>query len=574
MKERALRGLAASAGVAVGRARLLDSLEPDDTPHRGGKAEAAAALVALDAESDELGDQAERLRADGFEAESDILAANRLMALDPSLRREVEQLTETRTAAAALRAAADRHAALLAALPDPLLASRATDVRELGRRAARKLASDAAPEPDDGTPSILIAHDLGPADVAELRESEQPVVAIALAAGAATSHAAIIARSLGLPMVVGAGDELLAASGRIVVDGDAGVAYVDPDLGREAWAAEQMARLEQERRAFERARALPPVTHDGRWVTLLGNAATAVEIRAVVDAEADGVGLLRTELAFLEASAWPTEEEHVQALAPLLALLPGLVATVRVLDFGSDKTPPFLAGTQERGLTLLLDRPESLSAQLRAILRTAGAAELRILIPLVESVQQLRAVRSLLRAAAAETGWSSELPPLGAMIETPVAARLAHEIALEADFLSIGTNDLVQYTLGLDRSGSVATARSAADPRVLRLVAATVEAANAAGVTVDVCGESASVPELAALYVGLGVDELSVAPARLDELRATVRALSAGQASAVAERALAAVSEDAVLTLARELVSGELGDQRGEVLGGRDGVLA
>jgi len=375
-------------------------------------------------------------------------------------------------------------------------------------------------------------------------------------------------------MVVGAGEELLVASGRIVVDGDAGVAYLDPDLDREAWAADQMARLEQERRAFERARALPPVTQDGRWVTLLGNAATAVEIRAVVDAEADGIGLLRTELAFLEASAWPTEQEHVQALAPLLALLPGMVATVRVLDFGSDKTPPLLAGTQERGVTLLLDRPDSLSAQLRAILRTAGAAELRILIPLVESAQQLRAVRSLLRAAAVETGWAAELPPLGAMIETPVAARLAHEIALEADFLSVGTNDLVQYTLGLDRAGPVATARSAADPRVLQLVAATVEAANAAGVTVDVCGESASIPELAALYVGLGVDELSVAPARLDELRATVRALTAEQASAVAERALAARSEDAVFTLARELISGELGDERGEVLGGRDGVLA
>jgi phosphoenolpyruvate-protein kinase (PTS system EI component) len=574
MSERVLRGLAASAGVAVGRARLLDSLQPDDAPHRGGKAEAAAALAALDAEADELGDQAERLRVDGFAAESDILAANRLMALDPLLRREVEQLTETLTAPGALRAAADRHAALLAGLPDPLLASRATDVRELGRRAARKLATDAAPEPDDGTPSILVARDLGPADVAEVRESEQAVVAIALAAGAATSHAAIIARSLGLPMVVGAGDELLAAGGRIVVDGDAGVAYVDPDLAREAWAAEQMARLEQERRAFARARALPPVTRDGRWVTLLGNAATAVEIRAVVDAEADGVGLLRTELGFLEASAWPTEDEHMQALAPLLALLPGMVATVRVLDFGSDKTPPFLAGTQERGLTLLLDRPESFSAQLRAILRTAGAAELRILVPLVESAQQVRAVRTLLRAAAAETGWSSALPPLGAMIETPVAARLAHEIALESDFLSIGTNDLVQYTLGLDRTQPVATARSAADPRVLRLVAATVEAANAAGVTVDVCGESASVPELAALYVGLGVDELSVAPARLDELRATVRALSAGLATAVAERALTATSENAVFTLARELISGELGNQRGEVLGGRDGVLA
>jgi phosphoenolpyruvate-protein kinase (PTS system EI component) len=485
----------------------------------------------------------------------------------------VEQLTRELTAAAALRAAADRHAALLAALPDPLLASRATDVRELGRRAARKLAHEAEPEPN-GEPSILVAHDLGPADVAELRESKQAVVAIALAAGAATSHAAIIARSLGLPMVVGAGDELLAASGRIVVDGDAGVAYVDPDLGREAWAADQMARLTRERRAFERVRALPPVTRDGRWVTLLGNAATAVEVRAVVDAEADGVGLLRTELAFLDANGWPTEEEHVQALAPLLALLAGMVATVRVLDFGSDKTPPFLAGTQERGLTLLLGRPESLSAQLRAILGTAGAAELRILLPLVESAQQVRAVRTLLRAAAADTGWSEELPPLGAMIETPAAVRRANEIALEADFLSIGTNDLVQYTLGLDRSEPVATARSAADPRVLTLVAVTVEAAGGAGITVEICGESASVPELAALYVGLRVDELSVSPARLDELRATVRALSAEQASAVAERALAARSEDAVFTLARELISGELGDQHGEVLGGRDGVLA
>src|SRR5438445_11055518 len=182
MSERALRGLAASAGVAAGRARLLDALQPDDARHRGGKAEAAAALAALDAESEELGAQAKRLRADGFAAESDILAASLLMALDPVLRREVEQLTETLTAASALRAAADRHAALLAALPDPLLASRATDVRELGRRAARKLASDAPPEPDDGTPSILVANDLGPADVAELRESEQAVVAIALAA--------------------------------------------------------------------------------------------------------------------------------------------------------------------------------------------------------------------------------------------------------------------------------------------------------------------------------------------------------------------------------------------------------
>ena len=573
MSEQALRGLAASPGVAVGRAHQLEALQADDLPHRGHETEANAALAALDAEADALLARAERLRDDGLEDESEILTAGRLMALDPLLRGELQRLTEHLTAAGALRAATDRHAALLAALPDPLLASRATDVRELGRRAARKLAPETALAPH-AEPSVLIALDLGPADVAEVRESEQRIVAIALAAGAATSHAAIMARSLGVPMVVGAGGALLNAHGRIAVDGDTGVAYVDPSPDREAWAAAEMARLSSERRAFARVRTLPPVTRDGRWVTLLGNAATAVEIRAVAAAEVDGVGLLRTELAFLDARAWPGEDEHEQALAPLLSLLQEMVATVRVLDFGGDKTPPFLAGTEQRGLDLLLERPEHLAAQLRAILRTAGAADLRILLPLVESPQQVRTVRTLLRAAAADTGWQGKLPSIGAMIETPGAARRAHDIALEADFISIGTNDLVQYTLGLDRRHSIATARSAADPRVLGLVAATVRGATAAGVTVEVCGESASISEIAALYVGLGVAELSVAPARLDELRATVRALSAEQAAATAEQALAAPSEAAALALARELVSGELGDQQDEMLGGRDGVLA
>jgi phosphoenolpyruvate-protein kinase (PTS system EI component) len=574
MTERALHGLAASAGVAVGRVRFLEAPAPSESPHRGPDAEWAAALAALDAEADELAARADRLRADGLAAEADILDANGLMALDPLLRDEVQRLTQQLTAAEALRAAADRQATLLAALPDPVLAARATDVRELGRRAARKLTGASPAGAFDRRPSVLVARDLGPADVAELREADQAIVGIALAAGAATSHAAIMARSLGLPMVVGAGEALFDARETVVVDGDSGVAYLDPLETREAWAREQAARRVRERRTYAAARTLPPVTSDGRWVTLLSNAATAVEIRAGLEAESDGVGLLRTELAFLDAHDWPTEEDHVRALAPLLALLAGRVATVRVLDFGSDKTPPFLAGTRSRGLELLLGRPRALTAQLRAILRAGDACDLRILLPLVDSPQQMRDVRALLRTAAADADWQADLPPLGAMIETPTAARRAGDIALEADFLSIGTNDLVQYTLGLDRTQPHATARSAAHPRVLRLVAATAEAAHASGVTVEVCGESASVPEVAALYVGLGVDELSVAPARLDELRATVRSLSAEQATAAAARALASESETAVLELAGALISGELRDQHGEMLGGRDGVFA
>jgi len=558
MSEREIGGLAASPGVAVGRVLLLDVSTGEDTPHRGAEIETEAALAALDAVAGELGARAERLRADGLKAEAEILDANRLMALDPMLRADVEALAREETAATALRSATGSHSDRLAALSDPMLAARASDVRELGRRAARRLVQHATEIAPDG-PAVLVGDDIGPADVADLRESELAVVAIALAAGAATSHAAIMARSLGLPMVVDAGPELLDAvtATEIVVDGDTGRAFLEPTVERHEWGLARMAELARERQRHARERALPAVTLDGRWVTLLANAAAPVEVRAALEMEADGIGLLRTELAFLDARAWPTEEEHIVALEPLLALLPGLVATVRVLDFGDDKTPPFLAGVETRGIALLLEHPDALGAQLRAILRAAGDADLRLLLPLVESPEQLRAVRRLLRDAASDTGWTAA-PPLGAMIETPLAARRAHELALEADFFSVGTNDLVQYTLGLDRSQPLATARSAADPRVLRLIADTVAAGHEAGLTVEICGESASVPELAILYVGLGVDELSVAPARLDEIRTTVRSVSAEHAT----------------DLAWSLLSGEGGNQHGKLVGGLGGVVA
>jgi phosphoenolpyruvate-protein kinase (PTS system EI component) len=560
MTERVICGLAASPGVAVGRVLLLhDPAVAEEQPHRGAAVEAAAALAALDGVAADLHGRADRLRADGFHPEAEILDANRLMALDPLLRGDVERLSTHATAAAALREASARHAELLATLDDPLLAARATDVRELGRRAAAWLSRNGS-RPVAGGPFVLVADDIGPADVAELRDSDGSIVAVALAHGAATSHAAIMARSLGLPMLVGAGEEILDVTPEtpIVVDGDTGQAYLDPAQERLDWGREHVARLARERAQHARERALPPVTTDGQWVTLLANAATTAEVRAAVEMQADGVGLLRTELAFLEASAWPTEDDHVAALEPLLALLDGLVATVRVLDFGSDKTPPFLAGIETRGIELLLEHPDALAAQLRAILRLAGGTELRLLLPLVESADQVRAVRRLLRVAAADVGWRAALPPVGAMVETPLAAERAREIALEADFLSIGTNDLVQYTLGLDRTQPLATARSAADPRVLSLIARTVEAAQDAGLTVEVCGEAASVPDVAALFVGLGVAELSVAPARIDELRTTVRVISAADAAAAAAAA----------------VSGESGNEEGEVLGGLGGVVA
>jgi phosphoenolpyruvate-protein kinase (PTS system EI component) len=252
---------------------------------------------------------------------------------------------------------------------------------------------------------------------------------------------------------------------------------------------------------------------------LLANASLPSEVDAALLRGAEGVGLLRTELAFLDASGWPTEDEHYAALAPVLAPLEGRIATVRTLDFGADKTPAFLRGEGGRGIALMLEHEDALVAQLAAILRAGARTKLRIMLPLVESPRQLAVARTLLRRAGA----GRPLPELGVMIETPTGVARSRELAVAADFFSIGTNDLVATTLRLDRARPGASPLSAADPAVVELMRRTVEAAHAAGITVEVCGEAAGEPELTPLLVGLGVDELSVSPARLDAVRSAVR---------------------------------------------------
>jgi phosphoenolpyruvate-protein kinase (PTS system EI component) len=557
MSERQLCGLAASGGVAIGHALVWRDAEP--------AAAEGDPLAALDAVVAELARGADRFRAAGLQDETEILETNKLMVEDPALRLEVKRLAAELGPAESLRRATARHAELLAELGDPMLAARATDIRQLGVRAVRALAGATLPAPTAG--SILVTRDLGPADVADLRLEEGLVLGIALADGAATSHAAIMARAFGVPMTVGLGDELLSigAGQTLLLEGDHGAVVVDPSRARLAHAESELRRRRRLRDERVAARGLPAVTRDGRIVSLLCNASTAAEAIAGLEAGAEGVGLLRTELAFLEASAWPTEDQHFAELAPALAPLRGLVATVRTLDFGADKTPPFLAGITERGLTLMLAHPDELERQLRAIVRAAEGTQLRVLLPLVESAEQVRTVRALV--ADSDTS-------VGAMIETPEAAGRAGEIAAEADFLSIGTNDLVQYTLGLDRERPVASAATTADPIVLRLIAQVVDAAHAAGKTVEVCGEAAGETAVAALLVGLGVDELSVAPARLDELRETVRQLSFSEAAEAARQAVEASSARRALALAGGLLSAELRHEPGEVVGGLGGAVA
>jgi phosphoenolpyruvate-protein kinase (PTS system EI component) len=474
-----------------------------------------------------------------------------MMAEDPMLLDAVGSAVLDRglTAASAIRVEVESAAALLDTLGDEELAARASDVRSLGRRALRILSHeslrvDRASVGD----SILVARDLGPADVIEL---DGDVRGIALADGGVTGHAAIVARGLGLPMVVGVGLDLmrLHEGETCIVDGDQSSVIASPDEQRLEKVRSAMTAAASARDRAMASRALPTVTRDGRTVRVLANAATPTEVRAALEAGADGVGLLRTELAFLEAKHWPSVAEHRRTLDPVLAQLHGLTATVRLLDFGGDKTPPFLKGVFGRGVELLLEDSDALAAQLEAILEVGDETELRILIPMVTEPSQVRAVWAAIEPIAARR--RSRVPLVAAMVEVPAAAVMADRIAPEVGMFSIGTNDLTSFQLGIDRARPGGA--PAHHPAVLQLIADTVEAARVAGIPVEVCGEAASNPLVMPLLVGLGVDELSVGAAAVARVRSWVRALDYEEASAIALRALRAESATEVESLERPL---------------------
>ena len=505
--ERALAGVSAAPGIAIGPAMVLD--RPADhaerhVPLSARPAELQRAFDALREAARDLEGIAARLRESGRGQEADIVETGTLMAADPVLVSRVEALIKSSgmPAPQALRAAAEEAAARLDQLSDPMLALRADDVRSLGRRAAAH-AAGLTQRPGE---AVLIASALGPADVAEFAAL---AVGIALAGGGVTSHAAIVARSLGLPMIVGVGDEVLdVGDGEyVVIDGDQGILFAEPARERRDGAR---ADAERRRSAREHAivhRAEPAQTTDGRRVRVLANASTVAELDEALRQGAEGVGLMRTELLFLEASGWPTQRQQVNVMRPVLARLAGQTATVRLFDFGGDKTPPFLRGVRARGIEVLLEAPDMLRAHVAAVVEAGRGTDLRILVPMVTTPEQMRLVRGSVGGAA----------KVGAMIETPEAAAGAAAIAQVSDFLSIGTNDLTQLVLGLDREQS--RRAPVLDSRVVSLIARTMRAAHTAKIPVDVCGEAASDAKALRVLVGLGADELSVAPARVGLVR-------------------------------------------------------
>ena len=544
-----LRGLAAAPGIAVGPARHLRAPEFElPAQPRGEPDEEWRTLdEARDAARRDIGGDRDRVGARAGAADAAIFDAHLALLDDSALldpaRRSV--FDDGAAAPVAWQAAAEAAAHAFEATGDDYLRARADDVRDVARRVLGHLIAAPA-EAAPGGAGIVVADELTPGQTAGFDRAE--VRGIATARGSATSHAAILARSFGIPAVVGLGQALLGLDEGIplALDGTEGTVVVDPPEGLRAEFEERQAEAEASRRAAVAAAAAPATTREGVGVEVAANIAGPGDVPRALEHGADGVGLLRTEFLFLDRERLPDEDEQLDAYREIAAALGERPLVVRTLDVGADKPLPSVPQPPEanpflgrRGIRLALDEPEILQVQLRAILRAAAEHPgIKVMFPMVSALEEYRAARAVLEQARRDVGGPDELE-VGIMIEVPSAALAADRFAPEVDFFSLGTNDLAQYTMAAERGNEqVAALADGPVPALLRLVAGVTRAARAHGRWVGACGELAGEPAAAALLVGLGVRELSMAPARIPEVKQVVRGLTLGDAESAAADAL------------------------------------
>lgn len=553
-----LGGVCAAPGMAVGTVVLLAQQERvlDEHGH-GVEAELAALTRALAQVRQAVAQDVAQAEARGAHAESEIFGAHLALLDDPQLQQAAEGFVrEGCSAAFAYRRAIRQQSEVLLALGNALLAERVADLKDLERRVISALLGE-APELAELPPqAVVVADDLTPSQLTRL--PRERLAALVLARGGASNHVAILCRALAIPSLVAAGDAVLALAAGSTVWLDAGDGWLDPapTAANLAAAHQQIAGREARRDSLRRHAAAPAHTLDGVAIEVAANIVNAAEAAEAVRHGADGVGLLRTEFLFAHRSDAPGEAEQRAACQAVLDALDGRTAIIRTLDAGGDKEVPYLPLPPEdnpalglRGIRTGLAMPAVLDSQLRALLSLTPLSRLRILLPMITDLSELQQVRARIDELAREMGLS-ERPQLGVMIEVPSAALLAEQLAAHADFLSIGTNDLTQYTLAMDRCSPALAARlDPLHPAVLRLIEMTVRGARQHGRWVGVCGAMASDLAAVPVLLGLGVTELSVSPALVPEVKACVRQLQLAQCREQAQALLQQSSPQAVRAL-------------------------
>jgi phosphotransferase system enzyme I (PtsI) len=572
--ERVVEGLGVSPGLTLGQARIsaADTLSVPEYVLAAEEVEAELARFADSVATSrqqlaKLKDKSATLNGTAAEEVGYVLDAHIAMLTNSRLVRGVDQrIREVRqNAEAAVRSEIDAIAEGFALMDDVYLAARIDDIRVVGSRLIRNLTKApfrAIGRLDKGT--MLLADELTPADAALIDPAS--VVGFATQLGGPESHTAIMARALGIPAVLGCAGLLdIASDGdTVIVDGFEGTVTLNPTPATLEIFRGRCIVLDEERRHLALIRRLPSVTRDGVPVTLQANLELPLELDRAIEGGACGIGLVRTEFLYMNRDQAPSEQEQYESLLEIVRGMAGQEVTIRTLDIGGDKLAFPLGGVIRespnpalglRAVRLGLQHRELLEPQLAAILRVAVEGKVRILLPMISSLDQVRRIRGVLsdvQARLIKSGAAvpARLPPLGIMIEVPGAALAADAFAAETDFFAIGTNDLTQYTLAIDRGDEqVADLFNPLHPAVLRLIQFAAASAVRARIPVSVCGEVAGDPRFTPLLLGLGIRTLSMAPANIPRIKQRVRNLTLGQAEAMAARIMAESDEQRIAEL-------------------------
>jgi len=544
-----IRGKGVISGIAVGKIMLagqnLDGYLVDYKPE-SLEAETAKAEAALTAVADILSESVERMQKNEDQKEqAAIMEAHRMMVQDPSLHDSIiEQLQETKSAPQAILKAADANASIFEAMDDEYFKARAVDLRDVGKRVAKYVLGVKEPEIGDEK-VVLCGQEVEPSVIAGM-PTEQ-IAGVLLGAGSTTAHAVIIAKARAIPTVVGLGDKLeaIADGDHVIVDGETGEVLINPSEAEQASYNEKIKKQQEMAAYYASLKDLPAVTTDGVKTELCANIGSHMDVDNALTYGAEGVGLFRSEFVFMGREDIPNEEDQFKAYKEAIEKCQGRLCVIRTMDIGGDKPLPYLNIPKEenpflgyRAVRISLQRKDLFLPQLKAILRAGVYGKAAIMVPMVINVAEFKKVKELIEEAKLELNHEdkkySDSVQVGIMVETPAAAVMTPILAKYVDFFSIGTNDLVQYTLAVDRgNASISYLYNHFNPAVLRLIQRTITSAKENGKWAGMCGEMASDPNAAVLLMAMGINELSMSAPSIPRVKEKLRNISSIKAKEI-----------------------------------------